>query len=238
MRGYDKGTDVTAELVRLRHAFARVATAIHASYDGDTAWQQARQLGELINTMRGDAAAVRGQVVLDIMATRGLSINGAAKQLGLSTPRAAALVKAARERGAIMTDTSDMPAQPAVALAIITNDRGQVLAEQRKDGIPPWTFPGGEVNPGETPRAAAKRRVLAETGLTVQVGTKIGQRVHPRTGRQMHYLAAIVTGGELACLDTEDLSDVAWLSMEQTRERMPDMYQPVRDHLDQQAGQQ
>jgi len=236
MRGYQKGTDVAAELRELRHAFTRAAAAIHASYDGDTAWRQAAELGEMVNTMRTDAAALRGQVIMSIMAERGLSIVKAADQLGISGPRATNLVKAARERGAIMTDTSDMPDQPTVALAIITDDRGQVLAEQRKDGIPPWTFPGGEVNPGESPRQAAARRVEAETGLSVEVGAEIGQRVHPKTGRRMVYLAATVTGGTLACLDTDDLSDVAWLTQDQTRQRMPDMYQPVRDHLDQ-AGQ-
>jgi len=236
MRGYQKGTDVAAELQELRHAFARAAAAIHATYDSRTAWQQAGELRELTAQLQSDAAALRGQVIIDLAATRGVTITEAGAALGINKTRAFGLARAARERGTLMTDTSDMPDQPTVALAIITDDRGQVLAEQRKDGIPPWTFPGGEVSPGESPRQAAARRVEAETGLSVEVGAEIGQRVHPKTGRRMVYLAATVTGGTLACLDTDDLSDVAWLTQDQTRQRMPDMYQPVRDHLDQ-AGQ-
>ena len=65
-----------------------------------------------------------------------------------------------------------------------------VLVGRRNDGKPPWTFIAGEVEPGETPADAAVREVKEETALARQRGEVIGERVHPRTGRTMIYLAA------------------------------------------------
>jgi 8-oxo-dGTP diphosphatase len=234
MRGHTKGTDVQAELAALREAFARAAAAIWATYDSATAWRQATELAELVRAMESDAVTLRGQVILSLMELRGVNATEASRALGIDKAATSRLINRARKAGAIMTDTSDTPEQPTVALAIITRD-GEVLVEQRRDGIPPWTFPGGEVMPGESARATAARRVTEETGLQVEIGAELGRRIHPKTNRQMVYLAAEVTGGELALLDTEDLAAVEWHSIDSTRTDMPDMFAPVRAHLDSQA---
>lgn len=61
------------------------------------------------------------------------------------------------------------PPVPVVA-AVITDDRGRFLLAQRpahkKLGLK-WEFPGGKVEPGETPDAALARELREELGIEV-----------------------------------------------------------------------
>src|ERR1700741_4507510 len=52
-----------------------------------------------------------------------------------------------------------------------------------------WVLPKGKLNDGETPRAAAKREVLEETGHDVSVHEFLGTLVYPSGGRSkvVHY---------------------------------------------------
>lgn len=127
-------------------------------------------------------------------------------------------------------------AQPVVA-AIVTSARG-VLAGQRRDGKPPWTFIAGEVEPGESIADAAVREVKEETGLRVQAADfEIGRRVHPKTGRTMIYLPCEpIAGLDVFVGDAEELADVRWLTLDKVDELFPGMFEPVRDHLGRALG--
>ncbi len=62
-----------------------------------------------------------------------------------------------------------MPMLMVVAAALVDGD-GRVLVQQRPAGKPMaglWEFPGGKVEPGETPEAALIRELAEELGIDV-----------------------------------------------------------------------
>ena len=60
---------------------------------------------------------------------------------------------------------------------------GRVLLSVRRD-LRGWELPGGNVHPGEGPEAAARREIVEETGVEVEVGALAG--VYHRTGFLPH----------------------------------------------------
>jgi 8-oxo-dGTP diphosphatase len=215
----------------LREAFARAAAAIQAWPDAAEAWAAATELGKLTRQLQGEAAAFRGYLAAYLQDSRGLMIKELAAVLGVTPQRASQIVALARERGNPVTEPLTLPEQPHVALAVITSDDG-VLVAKRRDGIPPWTFLGGEIAEGETAGDALRRRVQAESGLTVTSVHFIGRRLHPKTSRVMVYGHVTTEPGTPQLGDPDDLEAVRWASIDETRTLMPDMYGPVRQYLD------
>ena len=125
--------------------------------------------------------------------------------------------------------------QPIVA-AIVTSGRG-VLVGRRNDGKPPWTFIAGEQEPGERPEDTATREVKEETTLQIQAGEIIGERVHPKSGRRMLYIAARPTHGtDIFVGDEDELAEVRWVGLAEADELLPGMFEPVRDYLERELG--
>ena len=50
--------------------------------------------------------------------------------------------------------------------AVIANERGEVLACERRDVAGAWQFPQGGLKDGEEPIEAVRREILEETGIT------------------------------------------------------------------------
>lgn len=233
MAGYQKGTTARAEITDIRSAVARAAAAMQAWPDVMEAFADASELGELGRQISAEAGQFRAWLAAQIVDERGMSQSQLAEVLGITPGRVAQLVRdGRRQKGNPMTDPGTLPELPHVALAIITSPRG-VLIEGRRDKIPPWTFPAGEVEAGETAAACLQRKVPAETGISITPTVMLGRRIHPRTGRVMVYITATAdTDAEPQVLDTADLDAVEWVSLDEVRQRMPDMYAPVREHLE------
>ncbi|WOQ69681.1 NUDIX hydrolase [Microbacterium limosum] len=82
------------------------------------------------------------------------------------------------------------------AYAVIVEDDRILLARWTEGLRPAWTLPGGGLDPGEDPAAAARREVREETGLDAVIGELLGihSRVIPAAKR--------VTAGAAAPLHT------------------------------------
>ena len=114
-----------------------------------------------------------------------------------------------------------------VVAAVITasNENGEkmIFATQRgygefKDG---WEFPGGKVEPGETPQAALKREIMEELETELEVGELIEtiEYDYPTFHLSMDCFWAEIVKGDLVLreheaakwLTKDELESVDWL---------------------------
>jgi 8-oxo-dGTP pyrophosphatase MutT (NUDIX family) len=117
-----------------------------------------------------------------------------------------------------------------VAVAIVTSRRG-VLVGKRRDGEPPWVFPGGKIEPGESPEDAAVRETLEETRLRVRATGVIGSRVHPQTGVLIVYVAAVLADRAHDVAAGDELAAVRWVSPTGADELMGEIFSNVRVYV-------
>ena len=109
-----------------------------------------------------------------------------------------------------------------VAAAIIC-DKGRIFATQR--GYGPyrggWEFPGGKIEPGETPEQALKREILEELDTEIAVGEPAGrvEYDYPDFHLSMDCFFCRLLSGNLTLkeheaarwLCPEELDTVSWL---------------------------
>jgi 8-oxo-dGTP diphosphatase len=108
-------------------------------------------------------------------------------------------------------------------VAGIIKDGDKIFATQRgygefKDG---WEFPGGKMEPGETPQQALARELKEELAIDVNVGDFLCtvDYDYPTFHLTMHCFYCSVIGGELTLLEheaakwlkTTELHSVNWL---------------------------
>lgn len=85
----------------------------------------------------------------------------------------------------------DPPQRPSihVVAGVITDARGRILLARRAPGrelAGLWEFPGGKVDPGETPEAALARELHEELGIEVEVGAPLMVVPHRTPSRRLH----------------------------------------------------
>jgi ADP-ribose pyrophosphatase YjhB (NUDIX family) len=91
----------------------------------------------------------------------------------------------------------------AAAVAIF-DERGRVLLVLERDA---WGYPGGRLEPGETPEEAAVREAREETGIEVELGERLLTREWP-DGFVLHVFAATIESGEPYAPD--GVREVGW----------------------------
>ncbi|WUS98201.1 NUDIX hydrolase [Streptomyces sp. NBC_00708] len=125
-------------------------------------------------------------------------------------------------------------AEVAVAAAIVARDARVLLVQRRvTEGDLSWQFPAGKIEPGETPEEAAVRETQEETGLRVAPQKSLGHRVHPLTGREIHYIACRPVGGEATVASAGEVADTVWATLGEIPRYVPHgLFEPVQRYLD------
>jgi len=101
----------------------------------------------------------------------------------------------------------DMNSQTIVLIAPF-DDKGNVLLLKRDDdkhcgGL--WSFPGGKVEAGESPQAAAVRELKEETGLDATAWQSICNQSFEYPDRLLHFELFSCVCLDLSSLDTESV---------------------------------
>ncbi|MCA9908545.1 MAG: NUDIX domain-containing protein [Anaerolineae bacterium] len=105
--------------------------------------------------------------------------------------------------------------EPKVAVVVfVTNDEHVLLVQRANDPARgTWALPAGFVDPDEDPRAAARREILEETGLTVEIKQLIDVLHRPDANGLADIVIAFraeVIGGQLNAGD--DAADAGWFA--------------------------
>lgn len=86
----------------------------------------------------------------------------------------------------------------AIALAVIVRDTHVLLVERQQPEtgqhgvVLTWSFPGGKIEPRESPTVTAVRETAEETGVPVTAGHTLSQGPHPAFPVDVHYIACNV----------------------------------------------
>ena len=103
-----------------------------------------------------------------------------------------------------------------VAAAIIYDEENRIFATQRGSGDWKdwWEFPGGKIEPGETPEEALKREIWEEleTRIAVEHLVQTVEWDYPKFHLTMHCFWCRVESGELVLKEHEAAK---WLKLEE-----------------------
>src|SRR6202163_1893038 len=122
----------------------------------------------------------------------------------------------------------EMARMPVVAAGgiVLRREKIPLIAVVRLRKRNEWVLPKGKLDDGETPRDAAEREVLEETGHDVSVHEFLGTLVYESGGRSkvVHYWRMEAGGAQLHDL-MDDVKAVDWLPLNAAVERLSRSYE-------------
>jgi 8-oxo-dGTP diphosphatase len=107
-----------------------------------------------------------------------------------------------------------------VVAGVIERDTRVLIAQRKRTGQHPlkWEFPGGKVEPGESPEAALVRELEEELGIRAQPGVEIIRYEYQYPGREpvlLVFFRVTEFSGEPQNLDFEQ---ILWAPRDRLRE--------------------
>ncbi|MEZ4523179.1 MAG: NUDIX domain-containing protein [Thermomicrobiales bacterium] len=114
-----------------------------------------------------------------------------------------------------------------VAIVVVTEYEGRFLLIEEDRGKPQghvWYFPSGALEAGETLAEAARREVREESGYEVEPIEVVAVDHGAFTGFEGLHWWRIVVSARLASttsapVEEQDVTDIAWLTVDQIRDR-------------------
>ena len=104
-------------------------------------------------------------------------------------------------------------------VAAIIVEEGRLFATQRGYGDfkDYWEFPGGKIEPGETPEEALRREILEELDTHVEVGDllTIVEYDYPQFHLKLHCFRCRIIDGQLLLKEHED---AVWIELDRLEE--------------------
>jgi 8-oxo-dGTP diphosphatase len=124
--------------------------------------------------------------------------------------------------------SSEMARAPVVAAGgiVLRQTKTPLIAVVRLRKSNEWVLPKGKLDTGETPRDAAEREVLEETGHDVSVHEFLGTLVYETGGRSkiVHYWRMQAAGARIHEL-TDEVKSVDWLPLRDAAARLSRGYE-------------
>lgn len=114
----------------------------------------------------------------------------------------------------------DTPACPYVAVGIVIDDKGQFLISKRplhklKGGY--WEFPGGKIEPNETPEIALIRELQEEVGITTLKYEKLMELHHQSVDHEARLVVFVIRDFEGTAIALEN-QEICWIRKEEFSE--------------------
>ncbi|MBA3820391.1 MAG: (deoxy)nucleoside triphosphate pyrophosphohydrolase [Deltaproteobacteria bacterium] len=109
-------------------------------------------------------------------------------------------------------------ARKLVVAGLIIGEDGRVLISQRRadQALPlQWEFPGGKVEPGESPTAALARELREELGVTALVGRIWDVLFHPYPAFDLVMLVYACRLGPGEIPRAVEVADLVWVATDE-----------------------
>lgn len=124
-------------------------------------------------------------------------------------------------------------------LGIITDNNKILIGKLKKEQLEAfggieYVFPGGKIEDGETSTNAVIREIKEETGLDTVIVEKIGERVHPKTLKEIEYFhCKRISGVETtASSENNDIDTLVWVDIKELPTYMPTLFPKVKEYLE------
>ena len=124
--------------------------------------------------------------------------------------------------------------KPLVVTAAVIEKDGKVLIAKRKKGwrfAGKWEFPGGKIEPGETPEECLRRELREELGIETEIGDFLCSSTYAYSHATVELLVyrAIHTAGEYTLYDHQE---IRWVPPEALRDyEFPEADEPIIEKL-------